>query len=212
MELLEPDWNQPRPELTEVLNMCRRIELRDIETRSDAVTQVLQSLRESHCNGGAMFATVSIGADRVFDWYASRNRLLEWDILPRILRREETKAILKELNIGALSNTSKEGEACSTSSTDGFRMDNAFLFEGQLAACLHSGGAYTHPSGDGRDAKQLALNFCDALFQHRFADLSLSTSYAAWKPWFHEIAWDWTAVLFDRQKRLLHILTVTDTD
>jgi hypothetical protein len=212
MELLEPDWNQPRPELNEVLIMCRRIELRDIETRSDAVTQVLQRLRESHCNGGAMFGTVSIGADRVFDWYASRNRLLEWEILPRILRREETKAIFKELNIGPLSNTSEEGEACSTSSTDGFRMDNAFLFDGQLAACLHAGGAYTHCSGDGRAAKQLALNFCDALFQHRFAELSLFTSHAGWTPWFYGIAWDWTAVVFDRRKRLLHILAVTDTD
>jgi len=99
MELLEPDWNQPRPELSEVLIMCRRIELRHIGFQSDVVTQVLQRLRESHCNGGTMFATVSLGADRVFDWYASRNRSLEWEILPRILRREETKAILKELNI-----------------------------------------------------------------------------------------------------------------
>lgn len=192
--------------------MCSRIELRKMENQSDAFTQVLQCLRESHCNGGAVFATISVGSDRVLDWFASRNRWLEWEILPRILRREEIKESLTELNIGTLPAVAEAGEGCSTSNTDGFRMDNAFFFDGQLAACLYSGGAYTHPSGDGRSAKQLALDFCDALFQHRFADLSLFTSHNAWTSWFHEIAWDWTAVLFDRRKRVLHILAVTDTD
>lgn len=180
-----------------------------METRSEAVTQVLECLRKSHSNGGAILATVSFGSNQVLDWFASRNRWLEWGILPRILRREEIKLSLTELNICALPNITVEGEACST---DGFRIDNAFLFDGQLAACLYRGGAYTHPSGDGRSAKELALRFCDALFQHRFADLSLFTSHDAWTPWFHGIAWDWTAVLFDRRNRLLHILATTDTD
>jgi len=212
MELLETDWNQPRPELDEVLSMCDRIELKVIQARSDAVTQVLQCLRESHCNGGATFATVALGPDRVLDWFASRNRWLEWEILPRLLRREPITSFLAELQIGSLQGSPGEGGTCSTSGTDGFCMDNAFLFDGQLAACLYFGGAYTRPVGDGRTAKQMALGFCEALFQQRFSEVSLFTSREAWTPWFHCIAWDWTAVLFDRRDRSLHILAVTDTD
>ena len=210
--MLEPDWNQPRPELNDVLRMCRRIELEKLELRSDSARQVLQCLRESHTNGGAMLATVALAADKVMDWFASRNRLLEWEILPRILRREQIKACLAELKIGALTNSTGESENCPTSACDGFRIDNAFLFDGQLAARLHSGGAYSHPRGDGKAEKQLALDFCDTLFQQRFSEVSLFTSHEAWTPWFHGIAWDWTAVLFDRRRRMLHILAVTDTD
>lgn len=212
MELLEPDWNQPRPEVNEVLRMCGQIELEEIELRSDAVTQVLQCLRESHSNGGAMLATMALGSERVLDWFASRNRLLEWDILPRILRREQIGACLAELKIGTRKDLIGESENCPISASDGFKMDNAFLFDGQLAARLHSGGAYSHPRGDGKVEKQLALNFCDALFQQRFSEVSLFTNYEAWTPWFHGIAWDWTAVVFDRRNRMLHILAVTDTD
>lgn len=212
MELLEPNWNQPRPELNEVLNMCSRIELKEIETRSVAVAEVLQSLRESHCNGGAVLATVAVGTDEVLDWFASRNRWLEWEILPRILRRDEIKVALAELKIDALQDSTGEARNCTISASDGFRMENPFLFDGQLAAILHSGGAYTHPHGDGRAAKQMALNFCDALFQQRFFEISLFTNHEAWTPWFHQIAWDWTAVFFDRRKRMLHILATTDTD
>ena len=85
-------------------------------------------------------------------------------------------------------------------------------FNGQLAHRRYMGGAYSHPQGDGKAAKQLATRFCDALFEQRFSEVHFFGNYDAWTPWFHEIAWDWTAVLFDLRKRLIWILAVTDRD
>jgi hypothetical protein len=33
-----------------------------------------------------------------------------------------------------------------------------------------------------------------------------------WTRWFHGIAWDWTAFVFDRRKRTFAVLALTDTD
>ena len=53
---------------------------------------------------------------------------------------------------------------------------------------------------------------CDELFEQRFSEVDLFNNYSAWTPWFHGIAWDWTALLFDRRKRMFSILAITDTD
>jgi hypothetical protein len=92
------------------------------------------------------------------------------------------------------------------------RLINSFLFDGGLAAKLYYGGAYTRPEGDGRAEKETSLAFCDALFGLRFSEVSLYSTDTAWTPWFAGIAWDWTALLFDRRTRTLSVLALTDTD
>ena len=76
---------------------------------------------------------------------------------------------------------------------------------------MHNGGAYTKMNGDGRVEKESYLAFCGAIFGMRFAEVSYFSSHRPWTPWFQGIAWDWTAVLFDRRLRSLHLLAVTDT-
>jgi hypothetical protein len=213
METLKVDWNQPKPTWQEAQAMCNRVELTRVTPDSNAVNTVLSELRKSHANGGAYLAAFRVGPDSVFDWYASRNRLLEWDILPSLLRREEIRGSLPELTIP---NTVVEGQpqgSCSVSTAEGFKMESAFMFDGRLAQTIYIGGAYSHPqTNDGRQAKQMALDFCDALFEQRFSEVQLFNNFDAWTPWFQNIAWDWTAVLFDTRQRMLFILAVTDTD
>lgn len=103
-------------------------------------------------------------------------------------------------------------ENCSLGDGSGFQMTSSFLFDGQLAQVLYSGGAYTKSIGDGRIEKENSLAFCDAVFGSRFSEISCFSSHSAWTPWFQGIAWDWTAVLFDRRRRELALLAVTDTD
>jgi hypothetical protein len=213
MSLLKPDWNQPKPTYLQAQAMCRDIALEPIESSSQAITNTLERLRASHSNGGAFLASVRVGPSPVFDWYASRNRLLEWDILPLLLRRREIKALLPELSISDDVEPQNATDACSIASSNGFKFDNPFVFDGQLAQNLFAGGAYGAPSKiNGKAAKQIALEFCEAVFGQRYEDVSLFTSYEAWTPWFRGIAWDWTAILFDRRERSLWILVVTDTD
>ena len=213
MKLLEPDWNQPKPTWQDAQLMCARVPLAPLMVESTVIDDVLARLRVSHSNGGAVLASIQVGANDTFDWFASRNRLLEFDVLRSLLRRESIRDALPELMIPIEEPSTGESDTCEIVKARGFEFDNPFLFDGQLAARLFTGGAYGASQNiEAKAAKQLAMGFCDAVFQQRYGDVSLFSSYDAWTPWFHGIAWDWTAILFDRRDRRLSILAVTDTD
>jgi hypothetical protein len=212
MELLNPDWNQEKPTFDQSRAMCEQVHL-ELRSLSDPrVDVVLDRIRETHVNGGAFFASIHIGSNRDFDWFASRNRLLEFGILRQLLGRAEVRSGLPALEIQASPSDDAASETCSLADDSGFQMTSSFLFDGQLAQVLYGGGAYTRGSGDGRIEKESSLAFCDAVFGLRFSEVSHFSSHGAWTPWFEGIAWDWTAILFDRRSRALSILAVTDTD
>lgn len=196
--------------------MCAHIGLEPVPQTDERVDQVLERLRVTHSNGGAFLAVVRVEADDIFDWFASRDRLLENEILPLLLHRNEIRALLPEGKITESTENiqiADSQDACSIAASDGFSFDNPFLLDGQLAQCLFAGGAYgPNLKISGRSAMQLAGEYCDAAFDRRYEDVSLFSSYAAWTPWFAGIAWDWTSVLFDRRERKLWILAVTDAD
>lgn len=213
MTVLEPNWSQERPTFQAAQNMCSQVALSPLAIEAESIAQVLNRLRASHSNGGAFFKAVRVGDSDVFDWFASRNRLLEYGILPLLLRRSEIRDLLPELSIQTDYFARNETDACTLASSGGFKFDSPFLLDGQLAKSLFEGGAYAPETKiDGKTAKRLAMDFCEAVFDQRYEDVCLYSSDEAWTPWFHGIAWDWTALLFDKRTRTLWILAVTDTD
>ena len=212
MELLNPDWSQEKPTFDQSRAMCQQVPL-EVRTWSDPrVIAVLDRIRETHLHGGALFASLHVGPSRQFDWFASRNRLLEFGILRQLLGRAEVRGALPALEIQPSLPDESASETCSLGDDSGFQMTSSFLFDGHLAQILYGGGAYMGSKGDGRTEKESSLAFCDAVFGLRFSEVSLFASHSAWTPWFEGIAWDWTAVLFDRRHRALSFLAVTDTD
>jgi hypothetical protein len=75
-----------------------------------------------------------------------------------------------------------------------------------------SEGLIRFPTDDGKAAKRLALDVCDAMFGLRYGEISMYESYESWTPWFRGIAWDLTEVVFDRRSRRLWVFAITDTD
>jgi hypothetical protein len=192
--------------------MCHRVQLTPVPLTSAIFGHVLSRLRESHSNGGVFLTVFHVSANDTFDWFASRNRLLENGILASILSRLEVRQALPDLMIPADSENSATAPSCPTGDVNGFKMEAPFLIDGHLVHSLYSGGAYWKQSGDGRAEKQMALDFCEGAFGLRFSEMLYYISHEAWTDWFHGIAWDSTAVLFDRRLRNLWILVVTDTD
>lgn len=81
-----------------------------------------------------------------------------------------------------------------------------------LAKLLYHGGAYWHRRGTGEEEKRLALDFCQALFESRYAEISALVGYDPWTGWFRDVAWDYTLVLFDKRHARLSLLAVADAD
>ena len=213
MELLNPDWNQDKPTFDQARAMCQQVPLESRPLIDPRVDSVLNRIRESHANGGAFFASFSVGPSEAFDWFASRNRLLEFGILRQLLGRNEVSDALPDLQTQTFQPTDGPAtEACGIAHDGDFQMISSFMFDGQLAQVLYAGGAYTRGRGDGRAEKEDSLGFCEAVFRLRFSEISYFSSHSAWTPWFESIAWDWTAILFDRRVRTLSVLAVTDTD
>ena len=92
MDLLVPDWNQPRPTTKDVLEMCRHIRLTTLEVPAQPFDKFVTMIRMERRNGGAYLNVFEGGPDPVFDWFASRNRLwderlLDWLVCIRQLLR-----------------------------------------------------------------------------------------------------------------------------
>jgi hypothetical protein len=198
--LLEPDWPQPKPTFADVQDMCQRILLDPVTLPHDPFDKLLLDLRASHDLGGAYLVAFDVGPDLIFDWYASRNRLWEAELIDTLLVRQEIRTALPDLRIPSVPQNT------------GLGMHDPFLFDGHLSNILYVGGAYWSKKGDGRSEKLFAIAVCDAMFSLRFGEITLCLSYAPWTPWFKGIAWDLTAAIFDRRLRRLWILVVTDTD
>jgi hypothetical protein len=201
MELLEPDWKQIRPTAIEVHQMCEQIQLTLACLPDYPFETFLQRLRKSHDQGGAYLAAFDVGPNSVFDWFASRNRLEDEELLDQLLSHPTIRQAFPELLIPTSRKIKSE-----------LAMASQFLFDGALAQALYQGGAYHEAQGDGREEKTFSLEVCDAMFGLRFGEVSYYVTYGAWTPWFRGIAWDLTAVLFDRRARKLWVTAITDTD
>ncbi len=199
---------------------------------------VLTRLRDTYANGGALFASFQVGTSEIFDWFASRERLVEFGILRQLLDRNEVRSALPKLSIEALRPDDpslvvhalkKFGPIDDSFAVHGIGEDtevgnrgyegelqwtSPFLFDGELARKLYTGGCYTRPEGNGSSEKERSLAFCEALFGSRFAEISYYATHSPWTPWFGNISegLDWTAILFDRRTRILSVLVTTDSD
>jgi hypothetical protein len=41
--------------------------------------------------------------------------------------------------------------------------------------------------------------FCEPLFGDRFIEVEVFRSFAAWSPWFYDVAWDQTWIIIDKR-------------
>jgi len=196
---VEPDWSQEKPDFLTIGRHLAGFHVEHVELPTEC-ERVVSALRASHDNGGAELACFRLPPDRLLDWYTSHNRWVFDGLADTLLSHPTMHSwLLDRLSAG-----------------DGFESklvgESQFLFDGRLAQMLFAGGAYHRSIGDGREEKEQAARFCDAMFQLRYADISFAASYEAWTPWFHGIAWDATFMVLDKRTRLLWILAVTDTD
>lgn len=93
-----------------------------------------------------------------------------------------------------------------------FRWLSAFGMEGQLTNLLITGGAYERFPGTINEARSLCRNFMEALHGEELQWTWVAESSTPWAPWFCDIIWDATFVVYDQRKMRFSLLCMTDTD
>lgn len=120
-EPLTPDWQQPRPSPEDVEDMWKSIDLVRASLPSEPFGSFIEQVRKSHDNGGVYLAAFDVGPDRVFDWYASRNRLYDDGGLEGFVTHCVVREALPELRIP---NSIPPANTCNS----GFRLSANFYW------------------------------------------------------------------------------------
>jgi hypothetical protein len=200
--MLEANPNQPIPEpLRDVQRMWREMQITLVAFGHPAIQDLLTHFAQTHANGGATFHCFHLSEHPVLDWYASRNRLTDYDFFGDFLTHPTVTTSLPDLHIGKPLPNGIEVE-----------LGSSFTLDGELAETLVNGGAYEKFRGSGAQAKQIGRAFCESLYGDRFEEVQIYKSWTAWSSWFGDVAWDGTCFGLDKRSRYLWMLCVTDED
>lgn len=198
---MDIDWSANHvPSEDEIQQSLRRLQFCPVAIEADAVIRLVDTFSTMLTNGGAYAAAFDVvHSDDVAAWLISRNRD-EYTLADTLVRSAAFAETMPEVaGTGPLDPTD-------------FERSSALTLDGDLARALQWGGAHTHPSMPGAQAKALGAAFCADLFGDRYDEIDVDHSRARWSGWFKGIAWDATWVVTDRRLRHVTVLCLTDTD
>lgn len=201
----EIDWNDPRPELPEIVASWDSIAWAAVPVTAPALERYLDQVAATHVNGGYLFGRwCAVDYSDTTAWFFARNRVEEYELLRVFFDSRVVREGLGELQI-----PSPLGHG-----VGGFQEQwaGSLCLDGLFAGVIADGGAYKRYRGPARDAKVLAGAAVEALTQNRFEDFRVDVSHEAWTPWFMDLPWDQTYVLTDTANAEITVLCITDRD
>ena len=201
MSILEIDWNQKRPLDEEILDVLKTLTLKPVNISNDSIQDLLNAFKNSYRNGKVNMVCLEIPENNILDWFLSRNRSEEYNIIHWLLQQAWGLPLQNEREV-----SEKYGS--------GIKMvwGSPFTLSGQIAQSLFQGGAYSGYKGSGADALKISENFRKAIFDDRFNEIFVFFITGPWTKWFHGVAWDYTWFILDKRNRLIWLLSVTDMD
>ena len=166
-----------------------------------AIRSFVTAMTEQFVNGDCVIRQFIAKDPSHFDAALAHDRQGVEHWLGAFLSRPEVRASLAVIRIA-------EAESI----TPAFRTIGAYEFEGALVEILLGGGAYSHGVGSEERARVLAKDFVDSLLGENRRHCTLFVIDGPWTPWFFDVAWDYSYLLFDTVARRWSTLFMTDTD
>ena len=198
------DWDAPRPSVREALDAARRLRFHHRPELGPACQALLEHLRATHSNGGALLATFDVEDDATSRWFASRNRFSEMGVFAALLQSTALREALPPLFQGG-------GDQLPDPTLEEV-FAGPYLVDGWLAGVLVAGGAYERFRGSALEARAVARAAADEVLEGRYEDFVAYRTSASWSPWFFDVAWDATGVAVDLANKRVTLLAITDTD
>ncbi len=159
------------------------------------------ALRSRYSNGEVLFHSFTIPSHPVFDRYLERNQLHECNFFERFWSAP-TPAVHIPYQPASLNYFEKSL----------FESESPFLLGGGLSQLLFHGGAYSRSAGYGSEARRLGEAVAAELLAGDYEETIVARCQSAWSDFFMDVAWDFTAVVVSKPRRLIHTILATDTD
>lgn len=194
----------PRPSLRAGLDAARRLRFHHRPVLGAACSALVEELRATHVNGGALLVSFDVEDDADSRWFASRNRFDELGFFAALLRSTELREAAPTLCEGVADPLPE------ATFEDVFA--GPYLVDGWLAGVLVAGGAYERFRGSPREARDMARAAVDEVVEGRYEDFVVYLTSDRWSPWFFDVAWDTTGVAIDLANKRVTLLAITDTD
>lgn len=196
---LEPDYDEETPTKKESAAYWRDLEVTHVPLDHPAIGLLLMELLETHAK--VAFACFELPDHPVLHWYGSRNRLDELDFFRLLLPKQTIREVLPGLQI-----PDRIAEL-------DVRWSSSFILDGTIAQVLVNGGAQEVFAGSDTEAKEIAQNFCDALFEGRYSENLIYDTFDNWSPWFSDVeTYDHTWFGVDKRLSRFWLLAITDDD
>lgn len=200
MDELQINWDQKIPTSSEMAELWNFIKLSRLDNWTSSTNTLKEKISETHCNGGVQLHKYKASSNLHFDWFVQRNRLYEIDFLKNIFRHKDLKDYRKNLKI--------KNNKPKVNNVD-YWTDIYDLPE-KLSKIMGYGGAFK--CIDQRKAWAIATDFIKDEFENRFEEFNSIEFEIESSKWFHNIAWDYSILLFDKRKYEIIIIDITDTD
>lgn len=191
----------PQPLISEIRQMWQALNLTPAAP-PQAVSPLLEELRRSNVNGGAVFQAFEYEAHPVLDWFIQTRRLVPpaFDLATDFVTTKAVREALPELKIPEHLPQPLQAHEL-----------DVFDFEASLTRRICRGGAYVTFDKTYREAQLLMAPFVDALAPEKDWPW-FGLTWLPWTDWFFDVAWDMTWIGLSPQKNLLWLLCTTDTD
>lgn len=189
------------PSFDDRQSMWAAVDFTRIPGQFPAVEQFLDEIKTLYANGKVEHSVFTLPSHPVLDWYLNRNQFHEVGFFEKFWRNQGAREAFPHRVHDINFFDSKIFSFCSP-----------FLLGGKLAWMLSSGGAYHQFPRGGIEAKRIGEEAAFELLGFNYDHAYTFECGIAWSEFFHDVAWDHTFIIIDKQKRIIHTLLATDTD